>query len=176
MDQYPVLRAEAAHDHQRGVPRAVVHAERRTFLEAEVVWHRHDISRLSGSQLGLTPELGPRHHPLPDDKTADSGADGLDLARDLIAQDAWRLRCSGVEPHPRHGVGEVEARGPHRDPDLACCHRRVRPFLDLENLRTAGPGQDDRLHGLKLRATFPPGITADRYIIWRSGTDESRAE
>ena len=83
VDQYPVLRAEAAHDGQRGVPRAIAHRERRTFLEAEVVWHRHDISGLSGSQLGLTPELGPGHHPLPDDKTADTGADGLDFAGDL---------------------------------------------------------------------------------------------
>ena len=149
MDKYPALGAQAAHDDQRGVRRGVAHAERRAFLEAQIVWHRQDISGLSGGQLGLTPEVGPGHHPLPNDKPADIRADRVDLAGHLIAQDAWCLWCGGVETHPRHGVGEVEARGPHCDPDLTRRHWRVEPFLDLENLRTAGPGQHDRLHGPK---------------------------
>ena len=63
-----------------------------------------------------------------------------------MASSAWR----GKKAHPRHGVGEVEPCRPDRYPDLTRSHCRLGPFLDLQYLRTSGPGQDDRLHDPKL--------------------------
>ena len=100
MDQHPVPFPQPAHDHQGGVRRGVVHAKCRAFFKAEVLRHRHHISRLGNRELRLTAELGPGHHALPDGQPGNALPDRLDLTGNLIAQDARRLRRGGVQTRP----------------------------------------------------------------------------
>jgi hypothetical protein len=96
MNQDPVPLPKATHDHQRGVRGPVADTERRTLLEAEMVRHRQDIPCPGGRDFRLTAKLRPCHHSLPDDQPADIWTDGLDLAGDLVAQDARPFRRGGI--------------------------------------------------------------------------------
>lgn len=74
----------------------VANTESSTLLEAEMLRQRHDIPYPNGRELGLAAKLRPCHHSLADNKPADIRTDGLDLAGDLVAQNARPFRRGGI--------------------------------------------------------------------------------
>jgi hypothetical protein len=87
-----------------------------------------------------------REHALAVAEPLDALAQLEDGAGHLVADDARRLRRVRVEPHPRHHVGEVDARCGDVDPHLAGTELRVGPLLHLQHPRPAVLGDGDRPH------------------------------
>ncbi len=140
MDQQPVALAQAPHHDQGGVGGAVVDREGRPLLEAQLGGQRQDLVGADDDQLGLAAEAGPGHHPVARREALDPGSHRLDLAGDLVAEHAGRLRRVGIEADAGHRVGEVDPGGADRDPDLAGAGQGIGTLLDLEDLRTSRSG------------------------------------
>src|SRR5204863_4110259 len=70
----------------------------------------------------------------------------LDLAGDLVADDAGQAGRVGIEPDASERVGEVDPRRPDRDPHLSRAHRRIGALLRLEHLGWPVAGDHDGAH------------------------------
>ena len=91
-------------------------------------------------QLRLAVEAGAGDHPIADLVRVDPLPHRLDLARDLVADDAGELGRVRVQADPGQRVGEVDPGGLDGDPHLAGPDRRVGPLLDLQGPRAARAG------------------------------------
>ena len=75
-------------------------------------------------------------------------ADRIDLAGVLEARNvARRIGGRGVGPHALKEVGAIHRRGSHPHPRFAALGRRRGDVAKLQDLRTAGLGDDDGAHG-----------------------------
>src|SRR5262245_55461872 len=98
----------------------------------------------------MSAEADAGRHPVPHLERIDALADRLDLAGDLVPQHARRFGRIRVEPHPGHGLREVDASRLDRDADLARPWLRVGPLLDLEDLRPTHTGLHHGSHARTL--------------------------
>ena len=154
VDQRPLALLEPAHDHERGVSGRVVDRDGGALLEAELLRQRIDLVDGNRDQLGVAAESRPGEHAVAGLEVLHPVADRLDLARDLVADDARRARSVWIDARARHQIGEVDPRRLDRNPDLAGTDGRVRPLLDAQDLRPTMLGDHDSAH--RARTLFAP--------------------
>ena len=147
VDQRPVALAKAAHHHEARVGGRVVHRDRRPLLERERVRQRQHLALgRDAHELGVAAEARAGDDAVADRVVGDALPHRLDLARDLVAHHARRLRRVRIDARARHQVGEVDARRLDGDADLARLHVGIGPLLDLQDLGAAVFGDDDSAH------------------------------
>ena len=146
LDQHALARAQAAVVDQPGVCGCVRDRQRRRLGVAPAVRDRDQRVAARHGELGVAAEARPAHDPLADLEVLDSLADGVDVAGDLVADDAGRLRGVRVEPDAREQVGEVDAGGAHAHADLARAGLRIGTLLYPHDVGRAVLGDDERSH------------------------------
>jgi hypothetical protein len=146
------------HEHALALAQRAVAVERRprrrvddrhsgALLEGQALGQRDDVGGGDDDSRGVAAEVGPGHDALAHARGVDTVADGGDLARHLVADDARGLGRVGVEPHASEGVGEVHARRADVDAHLPGPGRGVGTLLDGQDLGAAVPCDDDGTHG-----------------------------
>jgi hypothetical protein len=83
----------------------------------------------------------------------DVGADVVDDARDLEADDAWRTRRVRVEAHAREQVGEVDAGGEDANAHLSRTDAWILHLAHAQDARRAMARDDDLFHASSISRT-----------------------
>jgi hypothetical protein len=162
VDEGLLARLQGAVAEQRGPRRRVVDRDRGALLEGEAVGERDRVLGAGDDLLGVAAELAGGDHAVADRGHRDALADLRDDARDLVADHARRRGRVGVQALTRHDLGEVQARRPDLDADLARADDGVGALLDGQHVRGSMPGDDDRPHGGTIPADPHPGHCRQR--------------
>ena len=121
----------------------------RRLDEIQVRRDRHGQPLVGQDELGLPAPADDPEDPVARLQRARNGrTQRIDLARILQTGDVRRrARRCGIHSPALHEIGPVQPACPNADTDLLAPRLGRGDFANLENLRTAGAGDDDGLHG-----------------------------
>src|SRR2546423_5019419 len=142
----PLTGAHVRHAEQHVEGGEVVDRDGGRLGEAQRFGQFDDLGGRGAHQFGVAAEAHQGDYPPTHGVTVQAGADGGHHARHLVAHHAGRFPRVGVEPLPRHDLGEVEPGGVYADAHLASTGYRVRRLADLKHLGAAGPPDPHRSH------------------------------
>ena len=126
-------------------------------------------------ELGVAAEARPAHDALADLEALDPLADGVDVAGDLVADNAGRLGGVRVEPDAREQVREVDPGGAHAHAHLARAGLRIGTLLHPHDVGRAVLGDDEGAHTriiptrARSASSAPAGRRADLAARRRAG-------
>ena len=167
LDQHALARPERAVADQARGRRRVHDRQGGALLEAPAVGQGNEVPGAGHDQLGVGAEAAAAHHAISDRDPLGPLPQRLDLAGELVADDARRLRRVLVQAHPCEHVGEVHAGGLHPHPHLARAWLRIGPLLDLHYLGPAVLGDHQRPHRAgRYRLTVLPSKKPSLATIW----------
>jgi hypothetical protein len=152
---------------ERVVGGEIRHRDARGLREIQSLGHRHDGVLIDGNLFAEAAMAGHGDHLVADLVAIDALADGDHLAGALAAGYKGHLRLELVLALDDQHVGEVQARGPDADDDLALLGLRRRPVvhqfkLVRQSVFLAQQCAHGVLLGLLIRVTSPQRPTGPR--------------
>ena len=150
VDQHPLTGSEPALGEQRIVGRDERFGHSRGLHKVEVARNRYHQSLMAENILSLPSTGDEAEDPVARlDCAHNIGPECIDLTGVLEPGDVGRRARRGrIHAAALHQISPVQTTGPYPDPHLIAPGVRCGHVADLEDLRAAGPGDDDGFHGM----------------------------